>query len=226
MVVSGYAGGVVGGTGNAATKCEILRSYSTGSLNASKNYCGGICGVVQGVSSGMIVRNCWSSMDLVITGQQGAGIVGTTLTGMTISDCFSIGKIEAKTSGAAGIIARVTKSSTVSGCIAWNEKVVCGRTANDLYAPGAIAGCAQEKGTYANCWRRADMTFTDPYITLWDQPDYVDAMPPLPDYSTLTHQCAYHGKAAAAGATLSSVAKSIGWDETVWDLSGNVPVLK
>ena len=37
---------------------------------------------------------------------------------------------------------------------------------------------------------------------------------------------AYHGKAAAADATLSSVAKSLGWDETVWDLSKDLPALK
>ena len=36
----------------------------------------------------------------------------------------------------------------------------------------------------------------------------------------------YHGKAAANGATASSVARSIGWSETTWDLSGSVPALR
>ena len=36
----------------------------------------------------------------------------------------------------------------------------------------------------------------------------------------------YHGKAAAAGSTISSLAKTLGWDETIWDLSRDVPVLK
>jgi hypothetical protein len=35
----------------------------------------------------------------------------------------------------------------------------------------------------------------------------------------------YHGKAAPAGSTVSSVARTLGWSETVWDLSGAVPVL-
>ena len=35
----------------------------------------------------------------------------------------------------------------------------------------------------------------------------------------------YHGKAAASGETLSDVAKRLGWDATVWDLSGNEPKL-
>jgi hypothetical protein len=47
-----------------------------------------------------------------------------------------------------------------------------------------------------------------------------------PSYSTATHQQAYHGKAAAADATISSVAKSLGWPEDIWDLSGEVPTLK
>ena len=37
---------------------------------------------------------------------------------------------------------------------------------------------------------------------------------------------AYHGKAAAESATVSSLAKAAGWDETVWDLSGALPKLK
>ena len=36
----------------------------------------------------------------------------------------------------------------------------------------------------------------------------------------------YHGKAAAADATCSQVAKALGWDESVWDLSGNLPFFK
>lgn len=226
IVVSGYAGGIVGGTGTSASKCKISRSYSTGTLAASKAYCGGIFGVSQGVASGMVVEDCWSSMILVVTGQQCGGIVGTTLTGITIKNCFASGYIESKTSGNAGIIGRVAKSSTISGCIAWNENLVCGRTAYDKYAPGAIAGCAQEAGTYANCWRRADMTLTDPFVSLWDQPDYVNAMPPLPSYSSATHQQSYHGKAAGAEETLSQVASRIGWSEDIWDLSGDVPALK
>lgn len=34
------------------------------------------------------------------------------------------------------------------------------------------------------------------------------------------------GDDAAADATISSVAKTIGWPEDIWDLSGDVPALK
>jgi hypothetical protein len=65
------------------------------------------------------------------------------------------------------------------------------------------------------------MVFTDDFITLEDQEDFVDAMPPLPSYSAASHQQFYHGKAAAPDATLASVAKSLGWDESVWDFSSS-----
>ena len=40
------------------------------------------------------------------------------------------------------------------------------------------------------------------------------------------HAYPYHGKVAPASATVSSLAKQLKWDEKVWDLSGNLPVLK
>ena len=36
----------------------------------------------------------------------------------------------------------------------------------------------------------------------------------------------YHGKAAAEGETASQVAKKLGWDEEIWDLSGALPFFK
>ena len=41
-----------------------------------------------------------------------------------------------------------------------------------------------------------------------------------------TCQAPYHGKAAAAGKTAAQVATDLGFSTTVWDLSGEVPVLK
>ena len=36
----------------------------------------------------------------------------------------------------------------------------------------------------------------------------------------------YHGKAASAGSTLSTVAQSAGWSAQVWDFSSDIPELK
>lgn len=63
-------------------------------------------------------------------------------------------------------------------------------------------------------------------MVLVDHDDVANGLPAAPSYSEVTTQRAYHGKAAAADATVSSVAKTLGWSETVWDLSKAVPTLK
>ena len=62
--------------------------------------------------------------------------------------------------------------------------------------------------------------------TLYDQ-ENSDADTPL-DFKGFsgTYYCPYNGKAAAQDATISSVARQLGWDESVWDLSGDTPVLR
>ena len=37
---------------------------------------------------------------------------------------------------------------------------------------------------------------------------------------------AYHGKAAAADATVSSIAQTLGWSADIWDFSTELPILK
>lgn len=215
-----YVGGIVGGPFG---KLVLSKTYSAGTVKGG-SYVGGLIGAAMNVN--INVTDCYSASTITTTNQQCGGLVGTTTTGITIARCYASGNVSSTVSGSAGIIGRVQKSSSVTDCIAWNAEITCGRTAYDKYAPGAIAGCAQEAGTYANCWRRADMTLTDPFVSLWDQPDYVNAMPPLPSYSSATHQQSYHGKAAGAEETLSQVALRIGWSEDIWDLSGDVPALK
>ena len=219
-----YLGGAVGQINTNSTHCHISRVSTEGTFYAGGNYSGCIVGASMGKDQK--ITDCWSSADLTGKGQQVGGVVGAVTASVTIDNCFSSGDIVTNTSGSAGIAGRVAVSSTITDCIAWNKNITCNRTSNGVYAPGAILGCAQEAGTYSGCWRRADMVFTDPYMVLSDQEDFISAMPPRPSYSTATHQQAYHGKAAAADATISSVAKSLGWDETIWDLSKDVPTLK
>ena len=90
-----------------------------------------------------------------------------------------------------------------------------------MYAPGAILGCAQESGTYKGCIRRYDMILTDDFVVLSDQEDFVGAVPPCPSYSSESHQRSYHGKAAAPGAILASVAQSLGWNSEIWNFTLN-----
>jgi hypothetical protein len=212
----GYVGGIVGGTQGKVTLSKV---FSEGTVSAMNAYVGGLIGAA--MNDGNTVTNCFSTAKVHGRGQQVGGLIGTTTNKLTMSCCFASGDVYSGTSGAAGLVGRVQKSSSITKCIAWNKNVASSRSANNVYACGAVLGCAQEKGTYAQCFRRYDMVFTDDFLTLVDHEDFVDAMPPLPSYSTATHQQAYHGKAAAADATVASVAKSLGWDESVWDFSSS-----
>ncbi len=211
-----YVGGLVGVT---KAKFTLSQTYSAGEVNAVGNYVGGLIGA--SMNDGVTITNCYSTANVTAFGQQAGGLVGTTTNKIVISDCFASGDVYSATSGAAGIVGRVQKSSSITNCIAWNKNVASSRSANNVYASGAILGCAQEKGTYKGCIRRADMVYVDDFLTLVDHEDCENACPPLPSYATATHQQAYHGKAAAAGVSLASVAKSLGWDESVWDFSSD-----
>ena len=71
------------------------------------------------------------------------------------------------------------------------------------------------------------MVFEDVVMALTDHEDVVNGLPLYPSYTTNdNNQRAYHGKAAAADATISSVAQSLGWSSDIWDFSSAVPTLK
>ena len=212
----GYVGGVAGAVSGILT---LSKTSSSGTVTSLGAYVGGLVGA--SMKNGVSISNCYSTADVRAWGQQVGGLVGTTTSKLTMSNCYASGDVYSTTSGAAGLVGRVQKSSTITNCIAWNKNVSTSRTANNLYAPGGVLGCAQEVGTYSGCIRRYDMVLVDEWVSLYDQPDYVNAMPPLPSYSTATHQQSYHGKAAAPGATIASVAQSLGWDSTIWNFASD-----
>ena len=249
-----YNAGFIGGLGYAST-AVITDCWAKGSV-VGNNYTGGFCGAVQNsstiercwadvevVSSGqragsfvgtnttaIVIKNCYSLGNATGTGQQIAGLIGYDKVGATIECCYAAGDITSNKSGSAGLVGTMDgTTSSVVKCLAWNKNIVCNRTAASAWAPGAFVGAVTKNGgKYADCYRRADMVLTDAAgaMTLFDQENVENDYPAAPEYSAETTQRAYHGKAAAADATASSVAKTLGWDEAIWDLSGDLPKLK
>ena len=231
-----YVGGFYGAVQN---KVSITRCWSSVTVNASGQRVGGLVGVANiasGVTdAGLTITDCYSTGNVASAGQQVGGILGYAQTALPkILRCFATGDITSHTAGTGGIVGTLSKEgSEVSKCIAWNKNIDCKRSAANKWAPGAVVGAASVKVTLTDCYRRADMNLVDAAgaMTLYDQENIVNASPEQPAYvadltDNQTAQQAYHGKAAAADATISSVAKTLGWDETVWDLSGSVPTLK
>ena len=217
-------GGIVGAVESTAA-LNVSKSYMTGSITATGHNAGGVVGLA---ASTVNAENCWSNVVVTMASSQfGAGIVGGVTGSLSVNNCYSLGEINVSR-GAGGIVGQVkTKSPSVVGCIAWNS-IKTNRSATQ-YSPGAIVANLQIAGKLAKCYRKADMSFSDVAMKLVDHEDIENGRPALPVYEGTTadsNQYAYHGKAAAANATVSSVAKSIGWDENVWDLTGDLPVLK
>ena len=207
-----YVGGVLGGTGKT-DYYEITRTSVKGEIIASNSYSGGLVGAAQ-ADVEQVISNCISSASVTLTGtgKQIGGIVGTATSKITITNCIATGNLKTNTV-AGGIIGRVGfADSKVSNCIAWNADL----TANTASLVGAVIGSLEKNGEYASCVRRADMVVNGTSVAVADQDDI----------KTVPAATAYHGKAAAAGKTASAVAKELGWDETIWDLSKDVPALK
>lgn len=168
-----------------------------------------------------LIKNCYSRM-AVTADRNAGGICGSCSYGGTYHDTeLDIQK------------------DMVIGCIAWNEKVEAKKTTTGNYSSAPVVGYCNKYQYFQNCWRKADMDFRCPVtdkeflITAVDQENSSPDMPMLGG-TFEDSDCAYgykyaypyHGKAAAAGATVSSVAKQLKWNQNVWDLSGEYPVLK
>lgn len=168
-----------------------------------------------------------------------------------ISNCYSVASVEGKfcVGGISGIAAwcdpnaEVDPGTTktcdiVKGCIAWNDKVEATATTTGSYSSGAVVGYTNIYNTLENCYYKSGLAFSclvgsDFSITPVDQPN-ASASSPLTVGTNKDEGCSYkyayafpyHGKKAGASETLSQVAERIGWDESVWDLSGDLPKLK
>ncbi len=236
-----YMGGLVGSLSGQA---EIRRCYATGNITSNatstKANVGGLIGIAARNDGGSTIEDCYAAGN--VTGGNCCrfigGLVGTVenKSGVVINRCFASGNVTNKHSALGGLVGickstnlnDATLVNTVTNCIVWGERVRNDNAVDsNMWSSGAFIGASNSTNTLKNNWRRADMDFRDLYNeTLFDCED-ADASNPL-TYSG-THQSnfhPYHGKAAPEDATISSVAKSIGWPEDVWDLSGDIPKLK
>ena len=212
------AGGVLSYVG--AGTASMSQVYSTGLVEATG---GTIGGLVAQSNYDLVLKNCWTSADVQgrYSNQFAGGILGTCATKIHIENCYAAGRVSV-TRGAAGIVARcngVTNSKVIK-CIAWNPDIASPRTMQANYSSGAVMGSIKGSITLTDCYRRADMIFTDPFLPyLCDHENVTNSLPPLPEGDTDVNHYWYNGKAAAADATLASLAQSLGWDPAIWNFS-------
>ena len=238
IVCKNNVGGIVGMNENTLT---IRCCESSSSIEINVNGVDGIGGVLGLASNGkaVIVEDCIFSGNMnVPTGQRVGGIVGDLGTGSSVRRCYVSGNITGW-AGVGGIVGRAGGlvwnangngyDNTIESCIAWFDNITATRGDENGGSSGMIVGYTGTKNTLKNCWRKPTATLTAKYCSaVYDQED-ADAATPLVINavpSTYTYIYPYHGKAAEASATASSMAQSLGWSADVWNLSGPEPKLK
>lgn len=232
-----YVGGILG---TSEGKTTIERCSSTGDVIGTIRYVGGIAGSL--LSKESIIKNCWTSGNVTSNDQDTGGIIGTMLLNQTVSCCYSTAVVQAARV-VGGIVGRASNASwaytdshgnIVDKCIAWNPSITALTKAdvNSSGGSGVVVGFTSFKNTLTSCWRSPSVAFSASDTTnnvACDQPDCTPENPFVMGVTPGTagkYGCPYHGKAAGQGATASSVASTLGWDTSIWDLTGDLPKLK
>ena len=215
-------------------------------LQTSKYDVGGIYGYdnsAEGKKS--VVSNCWAAGEMTGNRMVGgiAGMLAYKDSETAIINCYSTAEVHAKFKyggivgdGNKGTTGNATASAKarVEKCIAWNKAIYSDLTDTDVhYSAGAIVGSTALKNYHIDCYRKADLAFSEcPGNTSNVLVDQDNSSPDNPlvevavSAGATNYNFPYHGKAAAAGETASQVAKRLGWDESIWDLSGELPFFK
>ena len=232
---NGYSGGLIGRLYTAST---ISKCYYSGTITGAGDRCGGIVGQVEAVAAKII--NCFSTGSYNGGNQKQihGGIVGELLAGATVENCYSTMTISAgRVLG--GIVGRAagggwnyetTTNNKISRCIAFNPSVTALQVGT-YGSSGAIVGVTSIKNVLEKSYRLYNMNFANSNNwgnNMVDQED-CDGTNWTRAVATGTgdgNQCAYFGKAAAATATVSSLAQTLGWSSDVWDFTGDLPTLK
>lgn len=237
-------GGLVGKAPNA----EIYNCSVDVKIDFPKNYCGMVAGYMETNAS---IHDCIAKGTITAVGgaQRFGGIVGGMIrVGGSVTNCISLTEITVGICGG-GIVGHANKDASsaqsklgnvVRNCIAWNPKIEAKGQRRDQYSSGGVVGYTATDNILQDCYRRPDMVFIQNqdyedgnakypknYIVLEDQPNADEEHPlSVPGDHSTSHEFYWHGKAAAAGETASDVARKLGWNESIWDLSGDIPALK
>ena len=207
-------------------------------IESGEDYVGGIFGYDTGTST---VSDCWTK-GRVVAGSKVGGIGGGFIKADSeMYNCFSLMTVEGSFQYA-GILGHAnldqknanttnTPNNRVEGCIAWNDEIKSRATDGaEHYSSGVIVGFTATQNYLVNCFRKAGIAFSECPVNA--ELGYVvtnqgNAGPGAPlVVGTNTYDFAYHGLAAPADATVTSLARSLGWSDSVWDFSTPIPTLK
>ena len=229
-----FAGGIAGISGGVAS---IKSCMVSGEIEGVEN-CGGIIGKNE---NKLTVEDCIFSGKLKGFQRLG-GIVGDLLSSSSVKRCFVSGAVDGW-GCIGGVVGRACNGgwaaagsdygNNIESCIVWLDNITATRPASDTNtkaSSGAVVGFTATKNVLKDCLRKSGMKLTaEFYSNIYDQENAGPSNPLVisePSVSADYIVYPYHGKAAEASATASSLAQSLGWSTDVWDFSGSEPKLK
>ena len=229
-----FAGGIAGISGGVAS---IKSCMVSGEIEGVEN-CGGIIGKNE---NKLTVEDCIFSGKLKGFQRLG-GIVGDLLSSSSVKRCFVSGAVDGW-GCIGGVVGRACNGgwaaagsdygNNIESCIVWLDNITATRPASDTNtkaSSGAVVGYTATKNVLKDCLRKSGMKLTaEFYSNIYDQENAGPSNPLVisePSVSADYIVYPYHGKAAEASATASSLAQSLGWSADVWNLSGPEPKLK
>ena len=236
--------GKIGGLFGNVREATITACSAEVDIDATGQNVGGIFGIDAGI---VTVSDCWTAGTIVSASSLVGGIGGDMkTTGSSIYNCYSTASVTTQYlfGGIVGRAVAGQKSNAnncntqdpqnhIEYCIAWNTLLASNNTdTSEHYSSGTVIGATAIKNFLVGCVRKADIDFQDCPGNAAKGSDYTpfdqeDANPDTPLVKGPgTYAFAYHGKASAAGETLSQVAQRLGWSADVWDFSGDTPKLK
>ena len=228
----------VGGMFGWIAGTTIERCYANCTVSSNANYAGGLFGFDNGT---VTVKDCYTAGS-VSGSQRVGGIAGGLIKASSaIKNCYSTASVTA-TAVVGGIVshasldkwsaAESTPANVIEKCIAWNSSIKATASPSETYpgrgSSGVVVGYTSKNNYLTDCYRKADIEFQDNWLgnVPFDQANASPTVPLVTDTDGKQYNFPYHGKAAAATATVSSVAQSLGWSTDVWDFSSALPTLK
>ena len=228
-----YAGGIAGISGGVAS---IKSCMVSGEIEGVEN-CGGIIGKNE---NKLTVEDCIFSGKLKGFQRLG-GIVGDLLSSSSVKRCFVSGAVDGW-GCIGGVVGRACNGgwkadgsdyeNSIESCIVWLNNMTATRPASDTNtkaSSGAVVGFTATKNVLKDCLRKIGMKLTaEFYSNVYDQENAGPSNPLVISESSVPADYIifpYHGK-AASGSNASAIAQGLGWDASIWDLSGAEPKLK
>lgn len=194
-----YVGGFIGTMkgGSITTSCAT-GSVSISSSDMGGAFFGGFIGHMKSGSITVDISKCYATGNVTCTRNYVGGFIGASETGIyTVSDCYSTGDVSGSAYNA-GLLGSNSGTITVKNCY----------TKSKILSSNAHSACvfAGNQGGTVTCtgfigWNVSNKKWA---------------------YAKSVIEGNYMGTEG----TISAKAKEFGWDETIWDLSGDDPKLK